>query len=190
MSDPTYKALLIGNSTFPNDPHNLQSLEGPVNDISVLRDALTDPQVGLFEATSVRMLPERTMAEILIELETFFGSADRDDRLLLYYSGHGLLTDENRLLLCARDTRTDVVKATSVSAMAINDMIDSSAAQTTIIVLDCCYSGAFKGAGLPEKLSRMFPQRDHPAGGSVRRRRRSRLWAAHTKPSVTFGSRS
>jgi len=152
MGDPTYKALLIGNSTFPNDPHNLQSLEGPVNDISVLRDALTDPQVGLFEPTAVRMLPERTMAEILIELETFFGSAARDDRLLLYYSGHGLLTDENRLLLCARDTRTDVVKATSVSAMAINDMIDSSAAQTTIIVLDCCYSGAFKGAGLPESL--------------------------------------
>ncbi len=152
MSDPTYKALLIGNSTFPNDTHNLQSLEGPVNDISVLRDALTDPEVGLFEPTAVRMLPERTMAEILIELETFFASATRDDRLLLYYSGHGLLTDENRLLLCARDTRTDVVKATSVSATAINDMIDGSAAQTTMIVLDCCYSGAFKGANLPDSL--------------------------------------
>ncbi len=152
MSDPTYKALLIGNSTFPNDPHNLQSLEGPVNDISVLRDALTDPQAGLFEPTAVRMLPERTMAEILIELETFFGSATRDDRLFLYYSGHGLLTDENRLLLCARDTRTDLVKSTSVSATAINDMIEGSPAQTTIIVLDCCYSGAFKGADLPDSL--------------------------------------
>ncbi len=152
MSDPAYKALLIGNSTFPNDPHNLQSLEGPVNDISVLRDALTDPEAGLFEPTAVRMLPERTMAEILIELETFFGSATRDDRLLLYYSGHGLLTDENRLLLCARDTRTDLVKSTSVSATAINDMIDGSPAQTTIIVLDCCYSGAFKGADLPDSL--------------------------------------
>jgi len=86
VSDPSYKALLIGNSTFPNDAHNLQSLEGPVNDISVLRDALTDPDVGLFEPTAVRMLPERTMAEILIELETFFASATRDDRLFLYYS--------------------------------------------------------------------------------------------------------
>ncbi|MDQ6949615.1 MAG: caspase family protein, partial [Actinomycetota bacterium] len=95
MSDLTYKALLVGNSTFPSDPHNLQSLEGPVNDIAVLRDALTDTEVGLFEPTAVRMLPERTMSEILIELETFFGSATRDDRLLLYYSGHGLLTDEN-----------------------------------------------------------------------------------------------
>lgn len=97
MTDTAYKALLIGNSTFPQDPHNLQSLEGPVNDISVLRDALTDAQAGLFEPTAVRMLPERTMSETLIELETFFASATRDDRLLLYYSGHGLLTDENRL---------------------------------------------------------------------------------------------
>ena len=44
----TYRALLIGNSSFPNDPQNLQPLEGPVNDVALLRDALTDPHTGMF----------------------------------------------------------------------------------------------------------------------------------------------
>ena len=152
MADAAHRALLIGNSTFPSDRHNLQDLEGPVNDVALLRDALTDPHVGLFDQHHVRMLPERSMSEILMELERFFSTASRDDRLLLYYSGHGLLTEGNQLLLCARDTRTDLAKSTTVSAGAINSMIDESAAQTTVIILDCCYSGAFKGASLPSSL--------------------------------------
>ena len=148
----TYRALLIGNSTFPNDSQNLQPLEGPVNDVALLRDALTDRETGMFEAGNVRMVPERTMSEILIELETFFTSASRDDRLLLYYSGHGLLTLDNQLLLCARDTRTDVARATAVSAAAINMMIESSSATGTVIMLDCCYSGSFKSGALPDSL--------------------------------------
>ena len=85
MADPRYRALLIGNSTFPADSNNLQTLEGPVNDVALLRSALTDRESGLFAADAVRMLPERTSGEILVELEQFFAAAKRDDVLLLYY---------------------------------------------------------------------------------------------------------
>lgn len=152
MADSGYRALLIGNSTFPNDTGNLPTLEGPVNDIAQLRDALTDPATGLFDQHDVRLVAERTMSEILVELEHFFMAASKSDRLLLYYSGHGLLSIANTLMLAARDTRTDSLLATTVSATAINSMIDASAAMTTMIVLDCCYSGSFKGADLPKSL--------------------------------------
>ncbi|MFP5319337.1 MAG: caspase domain-containing protein [Acidimicrobiia bacterium] len=147
-----YRALLIGNSSFPADPHNLRPLTGPVNDIAVLRAALTDPAVGLFEPESVRLVPERTAPEILVELERFFSAARRDDTLLLYYSGHGLLNERNQLFLCARDTRTDLLKSTAVGASSINLMFEESAARTTVIVLDCCHSGAFKSGNLTESL--------------------------------------
>jgi branched-chain amino acid transport system substrate-binding protein len=146
-----YKALLIGNSTFPLDP-SLQGLEGPVNDVVELCNALANPEVGLFERGAVRILPERTAQDILVELQRFFDDATRDDVLLLYYSGHGLLDTRNHLFLCASDTRTDLLKATAVSNSTINMMINDSAAQTTIIVLDCCHSGAFKGADLTAGL--------------------------------------
>ncbi|MGH8905543.1 MAG: caspase, EACC1-associated type, partial [Egibacteraceae bacterium] len=151
MADPRYKALLIGNSRFPLDG-NLRALEGPVNDVVELRNALTHPDVGLFQRGAVRVLPERTAQDILVELQRFFDAASRDDVLLLYYSGHGLLDTRNQLFLCAGDTRTDLLRATAVSNRQVNEMIDDSAARTTIIVLDCCYSGAFKGADLPAGL--------------------------------------
>jgi hypothetical protein len=35
-----YRALLIGNSTYLADEHNLQALKGPVKDIAVLNRGL------------------------------------------------------------------------------------------------------------------------------------------------------
>ena len=39
-----YRALLIGNSTYPADEHNLQALKGPVKDIAVLNRAHHRPR--------------------------------------------------------------------------------------------------------------------------------------------------
>lgn len=152
MGEPRYRALLIGNSTFPADAHNLQTLEGPVNDVTFLRAALSDPGSGMFEPDNVRVVPERTTPEVLGELEQFLGGAGRDDTLLLYYSGHGLLNESGQLFLCARDTRTDRLLSTAVSSTTVNQMIDASAARSTVIVLDCCHSGAFKGGSVPASL--------------------------------------
>ncbi|MGH9222690.1 MAG: caspase family protein [Acidimicrobiales bacterium] len=193
MADPRYRALLIGNSTFPADANNLQTLEGPVNDVALLRGALTDRVAGLFDADSVRMLPERTSGEILVELEQFFGAAKRDDVLLLYYSGHGVLNERGQLFLCARDTRTDLLKSTSVSSMAVNMMFDESAARTTIIVLDCCHSGAFKGGSFPDALRGsgrflLTSCRSGQLANDADRRNRTSLFTQHLVEGITGGA--
>lgn len=153
MPDLRYKALLIGNAAFPLDPENLQPLRGPHRDVELLRDAITDPDVGLFASDNVKVLADQAKRDIAAELERFFTRASRDDRLLLYYSGHGLLDQRNVLHLCAHDTQTDILKASSISANDINAMFESSAAQTTVIVLDCCHSGAFKSGNLQDSLT-------------------------------------
>lgn len=140
-----YRALLIGNSTFPADPHNLQELHGPVKDVAVLGSTLTDRDTGLFDPDHVRLLVERPAAKVLEEVEAFFSEARRDDQLLLYYSGHGLLDERNQLYLGAANTRVDRLRSTAVSAAEISEMLNSSAARTAVILLDCCHSGAFKG---------------------------------------------
>jgi hypothetical protein len=66
---PVYKALLIGNSEFTDDPHNLPPLKGPVNDPALLLDALTDRELGLFDPTDVRLLPERSKRDIATAME-------------------------------------------------------------------------------------------------------------------------
>jgi hypothetical protein len=122
----SYKALLVSNSTFTEDPQHLIPLLGPVNDAPLLRDALTDRQLGLFAPADVRLLPERSKREIMTAVEQFLRTAERDDQLLFYYSGHGLPGINGNLYLCARDTATSSLVATGISDSELNAIINLS----------------------------------------------------------------
>jgi Caspase domain len=148
-----YRALLIGNSTYPADEHNLQALKGPVKDIAAVNRALADSATGLFADADVTLLPEVTSARAIRAMGRFFGAAARDDVLLLYFSGHGKLDQAGRLHLCMQDTETTDLLATAVSSARINEFADASHASNIVIVLDCCFSGAFRGADLGDAVA-------------------------------------
>ena len=149
----TYRALLIGNSVYPADEHNLQPLKGPPKDISALNRALIDDDTGLFADTEVTLLPEASSVRALRALSRFFGGAQRDDVVLLYFSGHGKLDQLGRLYLCMQDTDAGDLLATSISSVRINEFADASRARNVVIVLDCCHAGAFRGADLANPVS-------------------------------------
>ena len=154
MGAQRYRALLIGNSVFAEDAANLTRLEGPQKDVTLLHHALVNERSGMFREESVRVLLEQPMRTMMREIHTFFADAHRDDVLMLYYSGHGLLDPQDRLYLCASDTVSTALLPTAVSNAFVGDCMAASPTQTTVIVLDCCYSGAFKGGGrLPESLA-------------------------------------
>ena len=148
-----YRALLIGNSTYPADEHNLQTLKGPVKDIAVLNRALTDPGTGLFADVEVALLPEATSARAIRTLGRFFGTAMRDDVLLVYFSGHGKVDQSGRLHLCMQDTESTDLLSTAVSSARLKEFADASRARNVVIVLDCCYAGAFRGADLGDAVA-------------------------------------
>jgi hypothetical protein len=148
-----YRALLIGNSTYPADEHNLQTLRGPVKDIAALNRALIDPSTGLFADIEVALLPEATSTRAIRALGRFFGTATRDDVLLVYFSGHGKLDQSGRLHLCMQDTESAELLSTAVSSARIKEFADASRARNVVIVLDCCYAGAFRGADLGEAVA-------------------------------------
>jgi hypothetical protein len=148
-----YRALLIGNSTYPADEHNLQTLRGPVKDIAVLNRALIDPDAGLFADVDVTLLPEATSTRAIRALGRFFGMADRDDVLLVYFSGHGKIDQNGRLHLCMQDTESTDLLSTAVSSARITEFADASHARNVVIVLDCCYAGAFRGADLGDAVA-------------------------------------
>jgi hypothetical protein len=154
MGAQRYRALLIGNSVFAEDAANLARLEGPQKDVTLLHHALVNEQSGMFSEESVRVLLEQPMRTMMREIHTFFADAHRDDVLMLYYSGHGLLDPQDRLYLCASDTVSTALLPTAVSNAFVGDCMAASPTRTTVIVLDCCYSGAFKGGGrVPESLA-------------------------------------
>lgn len=153
MGKTRYRALLIGNARFEKDPHNLPALKGPPEDLKILERALTADGTGIHEAADVKTLLDGTKPELSEAIDDFFQTAGAGDQLLLYYSGHGRQDAYNNLYLCARDTRTDRLNSSAVADSEISQMIRNSRAARTVIVLDCCHSGSFKGGGMPEALA-------------------------------------
>jgi hypothetical protein len=142
-----YKALLIGNADYPDDPANLPRLEGSNTDITLLRNALVEPGLGLFAARDVTIRTDQPAGVLLKHLARFFGEAESGEVLLLYFSGHGLLDDSRTLHLATHDSVLAWLSVTSISSVQLDRLISDSAARSTVIVLDCCHSGAFKGGG-------------------------------------------
>jgi hypothetical protein len=140
----TRSALIIANARY-DDPA-LAQLRSPGHDAEALVRVLKDPAIGGFEAEALVDADERTIRR---RIATFFADRDRDDVLLLHFSCHGVKDARGRLHLAARDTDLAVLGATSIPASFVNDQLAETQSRAVVLVLDCCYSGAFaRGVGV------------------------------------------
>jgi branched-chain amino acid transport system substrate-binding protein len=76
-------------------------------------------------------------------IASFFSKKTRQDLLLLYFSGHGVLDDQGQLFLAVRDTDSQLLSGTAIPASYITTEMNNSHSQRQVLVLDCCHSGAF-----------------------------------------------
>ena len=132
------RAFLIGNASFPLD-ETLATLRGPGNDVAALARLLGDAERGGWEVETFVDCPA---ADILAALDEAFGEAGPRDRMLIFYAGHGKLDAAGRLCLAAAGTRPKALFSSSVPARYLRDMVESSRAASTVLLLDCCYAGA------------------------------------------------
>lgn len=139
-----YRALLVCNSAFPADPAGLRRLRGPQRDGLVLWNALVDRETGRFSQENAQVIFEGSRDDVAGAVESFFTAAGPDDVLLFYYTGHGR-RHSGELVLCCRDTVSSRPMSTGLGADALNKVIRTSSARAVIVILDCCFGGAFKG---------------------------------------------
>ena len=147
-------ALLLAVSQYV-DPM-LSRLRAPAVDAVALRDLLADPEVGGFDVTSV--FDEKAHA-MRLALEDFLADRRPDDVVLVYLSCHGLVDLRRRLYFAARDTLKNRLASSGVEAHWLLDQLEDCRARRQVVILDCCFSGAFaQGAkgdtdlGLGERL--------------------------------------
>ncbi|MEV0909174.1 caspase, EACC1-associated type [Streptomyces hokutonensis] len=134
-------ALLIANYTYEDE--GLRRLTAPAHDAEALAEVLRDPDIAGFDVTILVNEPHHRIGEALGAL---FHDRRHDDLTLLYFTGHGLKDDEGRLHLAAANTRRDNLLFTSLPAEQIDRAMSGCMSRRQVLILDCCYSGAFPAA--------------------------------------------
>lgn len=134
-------ALLIGVSEYSE---GLRSISSAIQDIEAMRRVLEHPDMGAFDQVTVLSNPDQRSMERAVE--DLFTNRQRDDLVLLYFSGHGLKDQTAEFYLSARDTERDqngeLRISTILAASKLNKYMNNSRSQRQMIILDCCFSGA------------------------------------------------
>lgn len=146
-------ALLITTSSY--EDATLQALPGVESDGRLLADILKDPEVGDYQR--VQQLHNPAARAAVRAVKMFFRERSEDDLALIYFSGHGLKKD-NDLFFATEDTDSAELPATTVPAKLIADEAAKSKCAQVVVILDCCYGGAFSRGNrhAPEEVQPML----------------------------------
>ena len=125
-----------------------------VTDAECLEKILTNPQRAGYKKEHVWCLTEKkatrtnildTFAKLIEQLEE---DAYANKTVIVYYSGHGKIINEDTYCLCPNDFDWDT-KANGISATEFVKQIDEIAAlgvERILVILDCCHAGGIKDA--------------------------------------------
>ncbi|MBW4596643.1 MAG: ABC transporter substrate-binding protein [Brasilonema angustatum HA4187-MV1] len=135
-------ALLIGVSEYEQ---GLTPLPAAAKDVEAMQQVLQNPEIGGFDEVKPLLNLERHKMEEAIE--TLFSSRQKDDLVLLFFSGHGIKDESGRLYFATHNTRKtdkgELVRATAVPASFVHEIMRKSRSKHQVVILDCCFSGAF-----------------------------------------------
>ncbi len=134
-------ALLIGIDTYGE---GLQPLPAAPKDVAALQEVLLNPEMGGFD--EAKSLTNPTQPDMAREIELWFQDRQPEDLVLLFFSGHGVKDDRRDLYFAAANTekvRDRLVRSTATSARFLHDCIRGCKAKYQVLILDCCFSGAF-----------------------------------------------
>lgn len=132
-------ALLIGVGRY-DAKDELAPLPTATNDVKGLAKLLRDSERCRF--TDVREVFDVDSQGIRESLSRVFNAAERDDLVLVYFSGHGKLGETGHLHLCGTNSRKDELLATAIPLPDVNDFINMKPVGQVVVILDCCFSGA------------------------------------------------
>ncbi len=137
------KALLVGTKTYQD---GFKTLNSAPYDVQALADLLRNSEVGGFDADDVQVLVDRESSELATQIETWYLQHTQNDFALLFIAGHGVKDYDRRLHFAATNTQKvgeRLITTSAVSATDLSGWIRNSKAKRQVVILNCCFSGAF-----------------------------------------------
>jgi len=152
-----YKVLLIGVSKYLKDVENLPPIPNIEQNISKLNKIFQDSNIfGIPDKNIVSSLDDNS-TEITDRIVDFLGAVRKEETLIFYYAGHGKQDEKNKVYFTAQNTKQASLRSNGISMDFVRDEIASCKASRKIVILDCCYSGAFfkgtMGGGYQDEIN-------------------------------------
>ena len=137
--------LLVGVNQY-QDETNLPSLQYSALDCQGLGEALKEATAS-FQAKEIFthhdfVSQQPQLAAVGATLEHIVSTAQPDDTILFYFSGHGILeTETQQVVLCLNDTYKDRLLDTGLALNNLLQQLGNCAASQQLVWLDACHSG-------------------------------------------------
>lgn len=163
MDNSGRHALVVSSSRY-SDP-SLRPLTAPTEDAEALAVVLRDPDVGAFRVREVVDQPSWVVAE---EVERFFTERGPNDVALFYFTGHGIKDEDGALYFAAMNTKTQLLRSTAVPSDHMVAAMRRCRSRRQVLLLDCCYAGAFSRAMLMKGNERVDVQERFTTDGAGR----------------------
>jgi hypothetical protein len=139
MPSRTSRAVLIGTWDY----EHLPTVPAARHSLERMRALLTGELCG-WPADRVTVIDNRaTPGDLHDQLIELYSDTDPDGVALFYFVGHGQPDDQDRLCLGLAGSRTDFNRRASTSLRFddVRGALTGCAAQTKVVMLDCCFAG-------------------------------------------------
>lgn len=140
-------ALLVGVTQC--ESADLPLLPKALDDIEAMREVLVDPELGGFSKSDVKVLenPNRQTLEDAIYDLFDRSKSKKDDLLLFYFAGHGILDEDCTFYFSTSQTRKNddgrLRSTTAVKSSFVHERMNRCRSKRIAIILDCCHSAGF-----------------------------------------------
>lgn len=141
---PRSYALVVGVGGYPHLPRN-QQLAFAEHDAESVFSILISPEGGNFKSENVHRLigAKATLANLRYEIEEWLPSVTQDDdRVLIYFAGHGFVY-EGQAFLAPVDVETTRIASTGYPMQRLGEYIGRRIkGKWKVVMTDACHSGA------------------------------------------------
>ncbi|MBZ8180329.1 nSTAND1 domain-containing NTPase [Oscillatoria salina] len=151
--------LLVGVSEY--EDKSLDRLKYAVADCQELATAFTEAtakfsnkKIFVHHQNSDR-IPD--LAAVRNSLQEIVTSANPQDTLIVYFSCHGILHENQQAVLCLKNTQTDNL-VNSLTMQELLTKLSNCSAKQQLVILDACHSGGLTLRGINLKLVETLQQ--------------------------------
>ncbi len=128
----------VGISTYKDSTMNLKYA---VKDVEKLEEYFT-MRYKNDSIQVIKLLNEEVSSENIKTIKEMLSKTNVDDKVIISFSGHGLINNEKEFYFAGYDTDFSVPEKQSISYELIQSLTDNIPARKRLILIDACHSGS------------------------------------------------